>query len=161
MGEAVGELEARGAGSKGAPKAARIDAGALDVGQVQGLLGNTIKLSDLLVVKARDASRFAESDKPALCEEDEEPDDPAVTEAEQDLDVGEGVVGEEQSTRRPPKSLQLLSSLRPPSSSSAGSSRPWVLIASLRPGLRALQLAPQAGSLDKGYLDFKRKKTKG
>ena len=85
MGEAVGELEARGAGSKRAPKAARIDAGALDVGQVQGLLGNTIKLSDLLVAKARDASRFAESDEPALCEEDEEPDDPAVTEAEQDL----------------------------------------------------------------------------
>ena len=46
---------------------------------------NTVKLSDLLVAKARDASRFAESDEPALCEEDEEPDDPAVIEAEQDL----------------------------------------------------------------------------
>ena len=46
---------------------------------------NTVRLSDLPVAKARDASRFAESDEPALCEEDEEPDDPAVIEAEQDL----------------------------------------------------------------------------
>jgi len=46
---------------------------------------NSVRLSDLLVAKARGASRVAESDEPVLCEEDEEPDDPAVIEAEQDL----------------------------------------------------------------------------